>query len=258
VVDMPNIALNRRKVSLVVFVVAIFFTAIWFLHRTSVHSHFGRIYVAHMSESYTYWQMARVTVSKWLYRLPGKPYYDLGLPVGPSVLGWSSHENSPSKRDGYIYMRNPLPSGGNAPLWEFALATKLRLSEVTRDELKCEYYGMDDPRGTNIFGAAWTGAALLVPEGQVFFGRLVTNRSVIYVIRLAKQRGRGRGSMRIEYVVVTNQPPKIGQANRRAAFPLDCRRHSPLTFLQKQRFSAAAGRDRLLQVRHLGHPSDYA
>jgi hypothetical protein len=126
---MPNIALNRRKVSLVVFLVAIFFTALWFGHRTSVHPQFGRIYLAAMSESYAYWQKAKVTVSRWVYRLAQKPYYDLGLQVGPSVLGWSSHENSPSKRDGYIYMRNPLPGGGNAPLWEFALGTKHRLSE---------------------------------------------------------------------------------------------------------------------------------
>lgn len=174
------------------------------MHRTEVHPQFGRIYVAGMSEHYTYWQFARLTVSKWLHRLPQKPYYDLGLQVGPDVLGWSSHENSPSKRDGYIYMRNPLPSGGNEPLWEFALTTKRRLSEVTSDDLKCEYFGMNDPRGTNIFGAAWTGAAILVPEGQLFFGRLVTNRSVTYVIRLAKQRGPDRSAMRIEYVVVTN------------------------------------------------------
>jgi hypothetical protein len=132
-----------------------------------------------------------------------------GLKVGSALLGWSSHANSPSERNGYIYMRNQEPSGGNKPLWEFALTTKRRLSEVTRDDLRCEFYGMDDPRGTNIFGAAWDSATILVPEGQVFFARLVVDRSVIYVIHLAKQEGleSGKGTMQIEYRVFTGEPP---------------------------------------------------
>jgi hypothetical protein len=134
-----------------------------------------------------------------------------GLKVGPALLGWSSHANSPSERNGYIYMRDEEPSGGNKQLWEFALTTKLRLSEVTRDDLRCEFYGMNDPHGTNVFGAAWTGAAILVPEGQVFFARLVADRSAIYVIRLAKQGGpkSGQGTMRIEYRVFTGQPSNM-------------------------------------------------
>jgi hypothetical protein len=212
---MPNNALNRRKVAFVGVLIAILFAIIWVVYRASVHPEFGRIYVADMSESYkdtlTLWEKARVTVNKWIHprqRRPPNPYRDLGLEVGPAVLGWGSHANSPSERNGYIYMRNPLPSGGNQPLWEFALTPKRRLSEVTREDLRCEYYGMDDPRGTNVFGAAWSGAAILVPEGQVFLGRLVTNRSVIYIIRLGRQRGpaSSRGAIRIEYVVATTQP----------------------------------------------------
>ena len=124
-----------------------------------------------------------------------------GLKIGPSMLGWSSHKQNPPKRDGYIYMRDQQPDGGNKPLWEFALTTKARLIEVTRDDLRCEFYGMNDPRGPNVFGSAWEGTAILVPEGQVFFARLVADRSVIYAIYLAEQKDSegGRGAVRVEY-----------------------------------------------------------
>ncbi len=126
-----------------------------------------------------------------------------GLRVGPSVLGWSSHENDSRRRNGYIYMRDDRPNGGNKPLWEFALTSKRRLAEVTQADLRCQFYRMHDPRGPSVFGHAWEGSAILVPEGQVFFGRLVRDRSVIYAIRLAKQGGpsSGHGTMRIEYKV---------------------------------------------------------
>ena len=133
-----------------------------------------------------------------------------GLEVGPSLLGWSSHANDSRERNGYIYMRDERPEGGNKPLWEFALTTKHRLSEVTPQDLRCPFYGMDDPRGPSVFGDAWTpdGSAILVPEGQIVFARLVADRSVIYVIRLAKQggSGSGRATMQIEYRVFTGQP----------------------------------------------------
>jgi hypothetical protein len=124
-----------------------------------------------------------------------------GLKIGSSMLGWSSHKQKPPKRDGYIYMRDQRPDGGNKPLWEFALTTKARLVEVTRDDLRCEFYGMNDPRGPNVFGSAWEGTAILVPEGQVFFARLVADRSVIYAIYLAEQKDSegGRGAVRVEY-----------------------------------------------------------
>src|SRR6185369_15487916 len=79
-----------------------------------------------------------------------------GLKVGPALLGWSSHANSPSERNGYIYMRNVTPSGGNKPLWECSLSPKHRLPDVTRDDLRGEFYGMNDPRGASVFGNAWT------------------------------------------------------------------------------------------------------
>ena len=126
-----------------------------------------------------------------------------GLKVGPSVLGWSQRDNSPGVRDGYIMMRNvlPPPGGHNEPLWEFALSPKRRLHDVTRADLRCEFYGMNDPRGQDKFGSDWFVAGIRVPEGQVFFARLISNRSTVYVIRLAKQGGnQDKATMQIEYV----------------------------------------------------------
>lgn len=131
-----------------------------------------------------------------------------GLAVGPSILGWSSHAYSSTEHSGYIYMRDPRPEGGNKALWEFALTTKRRLSQVTRDDLRCQFYGMNDSRGPDVFGQAWTtdGAAILVPEGQIFFARLLADRSTVYVIRLARQGGPGgHGTMQIEYRTVTGE-----------------------------------------------------
>jgi hypothetical protein len=140
-----------------------------------------------------------------------------GLQVGPSVLGWSSHDNE--HHNGYIYMRDERPEGGNKPLWEFALTAKRRLSAVTQDDLRCQFYGMGDPRGAKVFGDAWTdGSSILVPEGQIFFARLVSDRSAIYVIRLAKQGGpvSGPATMRIEYRIFTGQPSNKPDAANRA------------------------------------------
>jgi hypothetical protein len=110
-----------------------------------------------------------------------------GFSVGPAMLGWSLRENSSIERNGYIYMKDASPGDAQGPplikpLWEFALTTKHRLTEVTQNDLHCEFYGMDDPRGTNVFGEDWTGDTIRVPEGQIFFARLVTNRSTVYII----------------------------------------------------------------------------
>jgi RNA polymerase sigma factor (sigma-70 family) len=131
-----------------------------------------------------------------------------GLQVGSALLGWSMHANSPSERSGYIYLRDVNPTGGNKPLWEIALTTKRRLSEVTRDDLRCEFYGANDPRGPEVFGAAWGGETILLPEGQILFARLAADHSVIYAIRLAKQGSSksGHATMRTEYREFTGQP----------------------------------------------------
>ena len=221
---MRTIALKRRRVAIILVLLAVVFVATWFAGRTPQHPLFGRVHVARMSESYSdtepFWQVRRKladTARTLLHLRPKGPptgsdhgvNTDYGLHVGPSLLGWSSHANSSTNSNGYIYMRDERPTGGNQPLWEFALSTKQRLSEVTREDLRCEFYGMDDPKGRNAFGTAWEGAAILVPEGQIFLARLVANRSLIYVVRLAKQGGirSGRASMQIEYLIATNEPP---------------------------------------------------
>jgi hypothetical protein len=222
---MRLIILNRGRVRVSLLFLTLILAVVWFARRSSVHPQFGQVYEAQMSESYNdtrrLWQLrhdAEASVRGFLHlrqqrpppaRSDHGPNSDYGLRVGPSLLGWSSHDNSFTNRNGYIYMRDERPTGGNRPLWEFALSAKHRLSEVTRDDLRCEFYGMDDPRGAEVFGGAWEdGAAIFVPEGQIFFARLVADRSVIYIIRLAKQGGAqsGRGAMRIEYTTATNQP----------------------------------------------------
>jgi hypothetical protein len=131
----------------------------------------------------------------------------VGLQVGSALLGWSVHVNSSSERSGYIYMRDLNPTGGNKPLWEIALTTKRRLSDVTRDDLRCEFYGANDPRGPEVFGAAWGGETILLPVGQILFARLAADHSVIYAIHLAKQGSSksGHATMRIEYREFTGQ-----------------------------------------------------
>ena len=95
-----------------------------------------------------------------------------------------------------------MPNGHNEPLWEFALSPKRNLRDVTRADLRCEYYGLNDPRGQDKFGSDWYGTSIGVPEGQVLFARLITNRSVVYVIRLAKESGtQDKATMQIEYLI---------------------------------------------------------
>ncbi len=221
---MRVIALTRRRVLVALVLLSLLLATIRFAGHSSGHPKFGRIYATQMSESYSDTKMLW-RVSQWaevnvrsLFHLRARrqalssdhgPNRDYGLHVGPSLLGWSSHAASSKERNGYIYMRDQRPSGGNRPLWEFALSPKRRLSDVTEDDLRGEFYGMGDPRATNVFGAAWERAAILVPEGQIVLARLAADRSTVYVIRLAKQGGTqsGRGTMRVEYVVATHQPP---------------------------------------------------
>jgi len=167
--------MNKRLITVLLAIVALVAGALYFFIHKPVH-------IAEMSES----------------AVPGQ----YGLPVGHSLLGWHHAENTPPECTGYIIMRDVRPTGGNKPLWEFALTSKRQLSEVTRADLRCEYYGMDDPRGTNVFGEAWHESSIFVPERQVFFARLVSDRSVVYVVRLAKQGGTpDRATMQIEYYV---------------------------------------------------------
>jgi hypothetical protein len=165
-----------------------------------------------MAEHPSVWQQAQYSVRK-AFGLPTADRMWL-LRIGSVPLQWSTGGGA---RKGFIYTNHPLLN--DTPLWEFALSAHTRLEDVRSSDLPPNYYGMNDPRGASAVGTNWSGHAIRVPEGQVFFARLVTNRSVVYVIRLAEQgAGRTRGRMRVEYVTVTNQPAnKITGANSRPA-----------------------------------------
>ena len=99
-------------------------------------------------------------------------------------------------------------TNAHAPFWEFALCPHKTLAEISNADLKREFYGVDDPRGTNVFGTNWMAYAIRVPERQVFLARMVTNRSVAYGIQLDAQQFLPAGTfeggrMRIRYVAVT-------------------------------------------------------
>jgi len=210
---------RSKKAALVFFAVAavvggIVFLVRWVDRPVEKHPEFGTIYTALVSEAYlerqpqTIWQKAKALVRKCFQPVEDPAPSKSGLQVGPALLGWSLHHNSPGPRDGWIYLREMM-TGENPTLWEIALSAKRRLVDVSSTDLNTEFYGMNDPRGAIVFETNWNGSALVVPEGQVLFARLATNRSVVYVIRLAKQGGPpGWGSMKIEYVAVTNQPPR--------------------------------------------------
>lgn len=171
-----------------------------YLQRSLVHPEFGRISEATMVEHPSVLQQGQFSVRKML----GLPTADRTwlLRIASAPLQWSSGGGA---RKGFIYMNHPLLN--DTPFWEFALSAHMRLAEVRRVDLPSDYYGMNDARGATAFGVNWRGHALQVPEGQVFFARLVTNRSVVYVVRLAEQgSGRTKGQMRVEYVAVSNQP----------------------------------------------------
>lgn len=173
----------------------------WFSLLRSAHPEFGRISRSSMAEQRSIWRKAPYYCRKML-GLPAahRPSF---LCIGSAPLEWSG-----GPRKGFIYTNHPLLD--DTPLWEFALSPHRRLEEVHPGDLPSEYYGMNDPRGTNAFGADWAGHALRVPAGQVFFARLVTNRSAVYVIRLARQ---GNGWMRAEYV--TAMTPSANDSGQR-------------------------------------------
>ena len=115
---------------------------------------------------------------------------DDGLQIGPAFLDWSAGD--------FINMVSKTRPG--EPLWEFALSPKKRLADVTREDLRCEYYGLNDPRGSEIFGDKWNGAAINVAVGQIFFARLKNDHSIVYVIQLTKRELRnGKGAVMARY-----------------------------------------------------------
>jgi hypothetical protein len=164
------------------------------------------IYQTEMVESYrsfpVVWSNGRKNVSGPFLR-QSRPAssndWDTGLKIGPTFLFWSLGD--------HIYMENPLPP--NEPRWEFALSSHKKWSEVKRADLRCAFYGMNDPRGTSIFGANWEGHAVRVSEGQIFFARLVTNPSTVYIVQLAKREvsTNNFGAVLARYMIINNPWP---------------------------------------------------
>jgi RNA polymerase sigma factor (sigma-70 family) len=164
----------------------------------------NHIYETEMVESYRQfpivWSKDRKTVSgPFLHqsRPASRNDWEAGLQVGPSLLGWSLGD--------WIYMSNPLPP--SEARWEFALSNRKSLKDVTPDDLLCEFYGKDDPRGATVFGPNWATNAIRVHEGQIFYARLVTNSSTIYIVQLVKRQittNYAWGAMLARYVAVKN------------------------------------------------------
>lgn len=217
---MSTLVTNRKCVVLALLVMVVG-GLVWLGSRHPAHPEFGRIYAAEMVETHTdnwqtRWERGEAALRGWLH-LPQRqapPQY--GLQIGPALLGCSL--------GGHIYMDAPEPSAHNAPRWELALSAHSRLEEVTREDLQCEFYGVNDPRGTKVFGprysgpapvtrTAWEEHAIQVPDSQMFFARLVTNRSIVYVIQLGKWQyftnaaGARNGRIRAQYVRVEEQSP---------------------------------------------------
>ena len=215
---------NRKRILLVLTIIGACVVVLCFVGSSSRHPEFGRIYGTEMVESnaddswQSGWEKKEAAVRSVLHLRQRPTPPQRGMQIGTARLGWSL--------GGHIYMSNP---DSNDPLWEFALSSRKNLREVTREDLRCEFYGVSDPRGTNVFGPpysgrfmrpAWEGHAIRVADGQVFFARLVTNRSTLYAIQLGEWRystnanGAHIGRIRAEYIVVTNPPPnKITGAN---------------------------------------------
>jgi hypothetical protein len=198
--------INIKRFSLVLVLGGIGLAAILGLQRR--HPEFGQIYKASISEHPGPLAQA-ITIGKKMVGLHVLNKPDLFM-MGSSPLQWST---GGGVEKGFIYLNHPLLN--DTPLWEFALCEHRQLADVCRDDLKAEFYGMNDSRGSNVFGADWHGHAIRVPVGQVFLARVVGDASLVYVIRVAKHE-QSNGRTTIEYVTVTNTPPnKPHAANSR-------------------------------------------
>ena len=146
---MPTGSRNLKTLG-VVLIATLAVLALFLLRpRDDSRQGFGPLIDAEISESpkdtQTLLQKAGATVRESL-RLPERASPDRYFTIGGAPLEWSIHRNFPPDRDAYIYMNHPLLN--NTPLWEFALSTRASLRSVTRDDLRCEFYGMGDPRGS--------------------------------------------------------------------------------------------------------------
>lgn len=122
--------------------------------------------------------------AKWREILAGE---DSELTIGPAKLEWSL--------GGYLYFYDShqpsLP-----PVWEFAPCARKELSEVTSEDLRCDYYGAGNLNGTNVFGKRWGKRAITVKAGEIVLARLVKSPGMIYPIKVQEQTG---DKVRVEF-----------------------------------------------------------
>jgi hypothetical protein len=132
-----TVMFNSRLILRTLFIIAAWMVAVWLVVSVSRHPEFGRIYGTEMVEEnlgdswQTGWERKEAALRRvfHLRQRPKPP--QRGMQIGPSRLGWSL--------GGHIYMSNP---DSNEPLWEFTLSNRKQLREVTREDLRCEFYGM--------------------------------------------------------------------------------------------------------------------
>src|SRR5256714_2438350 len=163
---------SRKKwVVITVTLLAAALALILITSRGPRHPEFGRIYQTHFNET-----------PKGLEKITRGPLHSLFndtagcMRLGSTMLFWNLASNASFPKTGYLYF-------GDRPLhkWEFAPCRHTRLGDVTGQDLDCQFYGSQHPRGKAAFGASWRTNALYVAEGQVFFARSVSYPSVIYV-----------------------------------------------------------------------------
>lgn len=217
---------SRKKCLLIALLAVPLAGMIWIAYRGPAHPQFGKVYTSELVSSYrSNWQTAlekgEATARRWLHLRQRQPPPERTFQIGPALLECTGAGPTNYASTASIYLVNPLNKA--EPLWEFALSTHPNLRAVKPEDLDCEFYGMNDPRGTSVFGlpydgvinrTAWNGDHIRVLEGQVFLARLVTNRSTVYVVQLGKwkifpyylQPGTSfDGRIRARYVCVSNQ-----------------------------------------------------
>jgi len=182
---------SRRKILLVVAALVVLAIVLFFdLQNNSRRTPLGPIHKARMAESHppSGWERVEIPIRQFLR--VSKPR---AIDLGSANLEWSLANNGTSPKTGWLYL------GG----WEFAPCKCIRLTEVTREDLNCEFYGKHHPGAKNTFGQSWRTNALLVSEGQILLVRSTTNTPVVYVVRIAKQEGGDAwGGVRVQFIQV--------------------------------------------------------
>jgi len=101
---------------------------------------------------------------------------------------------SGGKTAGYLYFNSTDLKLGP---WEFAPCSRRQLSDVLPKDGRCEFYGKEHPKGTNVFGADWGENAILVYQGQLLLARQAKAPGIVYALKLKSQEGQ---QVHVDYV----------------------------------------------------------